>query len=102
MGRYQEAEELYSETLAIQQRSLGPQSPDTTNTIYNLACVAAMQGHRERALALLEKAVRHGLLPYIIFNMDADDDLKSLHREPRFAALVARAKKNAAAAQKSQ
>jgi serine/threonine protein kinase len=101
-GRYQEAEELYRETLAIQQRTFGPQYPDTAITIYNLACLAAVQGQRERALALLEEAVGHGLMPYVISNMDNDDDLKSLHPDPRFATLVARAKKNAVAAQKSQ
>jgi hypothetical protein len=34
----------------------------------------------------------------ILSDMEGDDDLKSLHGDPRFAALVARAKERAAAA----
>jgi hypothetical protein len=92
---------LYKQNRTIQQRVLGAEAPDTANTTYNLACLAAMQGQPDRALALLEEAVGHGLWPYAAASMDNDVDLKSLHLDPRFAALVARAKKNAAAAQKS-
>ena len=42
---------------------------------------------RERALALLEEAVGHGLLSQTAVNMDKDEDLKSLYRDPRFAAM---------------
>ena len=98
-GRYQEAADLYTEILSIQQQALGRNHPHVATTYYNLACLAAVQNQRDRALALLEESVRHGLLPYIAANMEADEDLKSLHGDPRFAAIVARAKKNTDAVQ---
>jgi len=99
-GRYKEADELYSEILSSEKHVLGQNHPWVANTTYNLACLAAVQNQRERALAFLEEAVGHGLLATTAANMDADEDLKSLYRDPRFAAIVARAKKNADSVQK--
>ncbi|MBI3477429.1 MAG: serine/threonine protein kinase [Acidobacteria bacterium] len=96
-GRYQEATDLYSQVLSTRQQVLGRNHPHVGTAYYNLACLAAIQNERDRALALLEDAVKHGLLPYVAANMDSDVDLKSLHGDPRFTALVARAKKNAVA-----
>jgi tetratricopeptide (TPR) repeat protein len=96
-GRYQEAEGLYRETRAIQQRIFGPEHAYTANSTYNLACLAAVQGHHEQALSLLDEAVGHGLAPGVALAMDQDEDLTSLRGDSRFAALVARAKKSAAA-----
>ncbi len=42
-----------------------------------------------------------GCAPTFDLWLDKDPDLKSLHGDPRFAALVAHAKERAAAAQKS-
>jgi eukaryotic-like serine/threonine-protein kinase len=99
-GRYREAEELYLQTRAIQKRTLGAESPYTATSTYNLACLAAVQGHRDRALTLLNEAVEHGLRPTVALGIEVDDDLKSLHGDPRFAAIVVHARKQAAAAQK--
>ena len=49
---------------------------------------------------MLSQAVDHGLSPSVDLGIDKDPDLKSLHGDPRFAALVAHAKERAAAAQK--
>ena len=92
-ARYQEAEGLYRETRAIQQRVFGPEHPYTALSTYNLACLAAVQGHRDQALSLLDHAVSHGLAPVTALGIQDDDDFKSLHGDPRFVALVARAKK---------
>jgi tetratricopeptide (TPR) repeat protein len=100
-GRYQEAEGLYRETRAIQQRIFGPEHAYTANSTYNLACLAAVQGHREEALSLLNQAVGHGLAPGVALAMDQDEDLTSLRGDPRFAALLARAKKSATATHSS-
>lgn len=97
-GRYKEADELYSESLSLKKHVLGPNHPVVATTVYNLACLAAVQNQRERALDLLEEAVGHGLLATIAANMDKDEDLKSLYNDPRFAALVDHARKNAVAA----
>ncbi len=92
--RYAEAEKLQRETLEIQRRVLGPAHPSTINSIYNLACDVAGEGKRDEALALLAEVVAHGGGQ----PMQNDSDLKSLHGDPRFDALVAKVKQHAAPA----
>ena len=99
-GNYAEAEKLYRETLDIHRRVLGPESPDTAISTYNLGCVAARRGRRDEALSFLREAVDHGLPRDVDLGIDKDPDLKSLHGDPRFDALVAYAKLRAAAAPK--
>jgi non-specific serine/threonine protein kinase/serine/threonine-protein kinase len=98
-GRYAEAEKLQRETLDIQRRVLGVSHPYTAISIYNLGCMSAHTGNRDRALALLREAVDHGLRPDTALGIEKDPDLKSLHADPRFAALVAYVKERVAAAQ---
>ena len=92
--RYQEAEDIYAETLAGIRRVYGPNHPTTAGSIYNIACLEAVQGHRDKALALLSDALDHGLLKNVAMGMENDEDLQSLHGNPHFAALVDRARKN--------
>jgi eukaryotic-like serine/threonine-protein kinase len=99
-GHYSEAEKLMQSVLASQIRTAGPDSPDAAESTYFLATIAAAQHKREEAFALLRHAIDHGLAPTDIVNMESDDDLKSLHGDPRFAALVTYAKRRVAAAQK--
>jgi eukaryotic-like serine/threonine-protein kinase len=99
-GRYTEAEKLLRETLDIQRRVLGPERPDTAISTYQLACILARKGNGGQALSLLREAVDHGLRAAADLDIEKDPDLKSLHGDPRFAALVAHAKERAAAAQK--
>lgn len=99
-GQFAEAEKLLRRAREIQQRVLGPDSPDTATATYNLACIEARMGHRGDALTLLREAVDHGLLPKSDLAIEKDSDLKSLHGDPRFDALLAYAKERAAAAQK--
>src|SRR5262249_49548352 len=93
--KFDEAATLYRETRTIQEHVWGPDHPYTASSTYNLACIAAVQGNREQALSLLADAMSHGLAPNTSLTMDQDEDLQSLQRDPRFIALVARAKKNA-------
>jgi len=99
--RYKEAEQLYGETHAIEQRVLGPDDSSTARSTYNLACLAALQGHSQRALSLLSGAIAHGLDPRLELGIENDDDLKSLRGTPRFKSIIAQAKKNAAVTQES-
>jgi serine/threonine protein kinase len=99
-GRYDEAEKLFRDTLNIQRRVLGPDHPNSAVSTYNLGCIAAHEGHRDEALSLLREAVDHGLPAPAALGMDKDSDLKSLHGDPRFTALVGHAKERATAAQK--
>lgn len=100
-GKYREAEAMYLETRDIQRRVLGPDDYRTATSTYNLACLAAVQGHRQQALDLLQEAIDHGLSPIASGGIDNDDDLKSLRGDPRFIAMVARARQNAGATQKN-
>jgi len=99
-GRFAEAEKLQRETLAIKRRVLGPEHSETAISIYNIGCTALLQGRRDEALSLLREAVDHGLAPNLALEIEKDPDLKSLHGDPRFEALIAHAKEHAAAAQK--
>ena len=99
-GRSVEAENLIRETYYIQRRVLGPEHPDTAVSLYNLGTIAVQRGQRDEAFSLLREAVDHGLPGYVELDIDKDPDLKSLHGDPRFDALVAHAKEKAAAVQK--
>jgi eukaryotic-like serine/threonine-protein kinase len=99
-GRYAEAEKLDRETLEIRRRVLLPDNRATAIAAYNLACVLGVEGHRTEAFSLLREAVDHGLRPGDDLAIENDPDLKSLHGDPRFAALVAHAKERAASSRK--
>jgi len=98
-GRYAEAETMLREVLERDRRVQGPEDPDTIGTLYNLGCTAALRGDRAAALDWLGQAVAHGYpRPE---SLERDSDLKSLRGSPAFAAIVARARKNAEAVSSS-
>lgn len=96
-GGLTDAKQTTQETLDIQRRVLGLNHPDTAMSIYNLPCIAAHQGNRTNALALLRNALDHRLRSRISLAIDKDTDLVSLHGDPRFTELVALARARAAA-----
>jgi serine/threonine-protein kinase len=98
-NHYADAERTFKELHDIQLRALYRNDPNAAATTYNLGCLAALQGRPKEALPLLRNAVDHGLLPQYDLGIAMDDDLKSLHGDPGFAALVAYAKKHAEAQQ---
>jgi serine/threonine protein kinase/Tfp pilus assembly protein PilF len=95
-GHYAEAEKLERKTLEIQRRVLGPEHPETATSAYNLACALAREGKRDEALSFLHEAVDHGLQPAGLLELERSADLKSLHGDPRFAAIVSDAQQRAA------
>jgi serine/threonine protein kinase len=97
-GHYAEAEKLFRETLVLDRRIFGPENPNTAIATYNLGAVATHRGQDAQAVALLRESVDHGLPPPYALAMEKDPDLKSLHGDPRFAALVAHVKERTAAA----
>jgi serine/threonine protein kinase/tetratricopeptide (TPR) repeat protein len=100
-GHYAEAKKLIRESLDIQHRVPGLENMSTTYSTYDLGRTAALQGRRDEALSLLRAAVDHGWMAASVdLGINKDPDLKSLHGDPRFAAIVENAKKRAAAAQK--
>ena len=62
--------------------------PDEPLTLYNVACVYALQQKIDEALDCLERAVQHGFADQE--TMVHDSDLDALHGQPRFQALVDR------------
>lgn len=95
MGK--DTEQSLQQQLKLQRRLLGPDQPETADTLYNLASAVAKKGHTNEALSLLRQSVDHGLLARDAEGIGEDPDLKVLHGEPGFGALVAYAKKHAAA-----
>jgi len=93
-GRFPEAEKLLEQTLEIQRRTSGPDSPKVAGTEYNLACNAALAGKSTEAISYLSAALNHGLSRGTSLHMEKDSDLKSLHGDPRFTALVAQVHRN--------
>ena len=98
--QYVEAEKLLRQTRDIQRRVLGPDDPATAQSTYNLACVEALSSNRDEALSLLREAIDHGLSSEDDLDLENDPDLKSLHGDPRFDAVVAHAKQKAVTSEK--
>ena len=94
--RFAEAEKLVRATLASQEKIYGPKNPNCAKSVYNLAAIAGAQGQRDQAFSFLRDALDRGLEADLALHLDTDPELKSLHTDPRFAALVAEAKQHAA------
>jgi non-specific serine/threonine protein kinase/serine/threonine-protein kinase len=91
-GRYGEAANLFRE--AVQVASKAAQPGPLIDVWYNFACAAAIAGRRDEALNYLSEAIKHGEEDSEAI---ADDpDLKSLRGDPRFNALLAKARQAAA------
>ncbi len=69
------------------QRALA-MDPEEPLTLYNVACVYALQGQSEEAMDCLEKAIKHGFVHKGW--VEHDSDLNSLRNHPRFQALLQR------------
>lgn len=91
-GRYDEAEKLLREVIQAANKSGRPDSIEAA--WYSFACVAAIAGHRTDALEYLGKSLDGGFANPGL--MEVDTDLKSLHGDPRFESLLARARQAAA------
>jgi adenylate cyclase len=65
-------------------------APDEPNLLYNAACVFSLAGEKERSLKCLEEAVDMGL--GIWKWMANDTDLNNVREDPRFRAVLERAK----------
>ena len=90
-GHYDEGARLFRE--AIQTASKANQ-PGVIDTLwFYFGCIAAQAGHREEAFEYLGNALDHGYREAA--DMETEKDLQSLHSDPRFAALLARARQPA-------
>jgi hypothetical protein len=68
------------------EKAAGPRHGFVSRGYYNLACLAAKTGERDRALDLLRAALDRGFAAGIIFD---DPDLAGLRGDSEFEALVA-------------
>jgi serine/threonine protein kinase/Tfp pilus assembly protein PilF len=98
--RYAEAEATLRQTLEGRRRALGPGHPDTADAAYDLACILALEGKPDESFSNLRYAVENALSAETRLGLEKETDLKSLHGDPRFAAVVASARQPAAAVQK--
>jgi hypothetical protein len=57
---------------------------------YDFACAEAVAGKTDAAIDYLQKT--QNLSPQSAFNLANDEHLESLHKDPRFIALIAKAK----------
>jgi serine/threonine protein kinase/tetratricopeptide (TPR) repeat protein len=94
-GRFAEADDLARQALDLESRQRAAQHLIYGYSTYYQACIAAIAGRRDDAISLLEKSVARGLWPEALAFMPLDPDLQSLHGDPRFDALAARARKPA-------
>ncbi|MCA8966715.1 MAG: tetratricopeptide repeat protein [Planctomycetes bacterium] len=63
---------------------------------YNAACVYALKGDKEKAIAWLDKAADAGLNLYD--HIQTDTDMDAIRDDPRFAKILAKIEKNASGA----
>lgn len=96
--QFARAEALMQEI--IQKASRSGEPAVLSGAWYNFACAAAVAGHTNAAMDYLRKADDLGYTD--IANMAKDKDLKSLRKDPRFTALIAKAKQPAALPQPSK
>jgi tetratricopeptide (TPR) repeat protein len=87
-GRYGEAQGLLHE--AAQTARKVNEASALSDAWYGFACGAAIAGHRDQSLGYLRQAIDLGYISPDA--LAADTDLKSLHGDPRFDALVAQAR----------
>jgi len=93
-----EAEQTLRQALEGFRRVLGDDHPLTAEGAFNLGATQAQEGKRAEALRNLEFALAHHLAPHHLAGVE--EDYNSLHGDPRFKVLVAKAHQLLADAQK--
>jgi len=83
----------FAQALALVEQAYA-KTPWDTRVLYNSACFNALNGHREKALDFLERAVAAGF--WMPRQIAADSDLASLRDDPRYASALAVAEAGAA------
>jgi tetratricopeptide (TPR) repeat protein len=92
-GRYADGEKMFRDVIQTAERTHQPAT--VAEAWYNFATAEAARGRVDRAFADLDRAVTEGLISP--GEISADPELKSLHSDPRFNSLVARARETSAA-----
>ena len=90
LGRYHEVQVIFQNAIDKAALVSKKKVPDLW---YDVAEIAALDGHREDAFTDLQNALDTGFNDYLF--MGADEDLNSLHSDPRFKQSLAIAQKQA-------
>ncbi len=87
-GHYADAEKMFRDVIETAEKTDQPAT--TAEAWYNSACAEAGRGRPDEAFADLNHAIENGLISP--GELSADPELKPLHSDPRFEALVAKAR----------
>ena len=95
-GRYADAEKMFRDVIATAEKTNQPAT--VAEAWYNFACAEAARGRTDEAFADLNHAIENGLISP--GELSADPELQSLHSDPRFDAVVAKARETNSARKK--
>jgi eukaryotic-like serine/threonine-protein kinase len=87
-GHYADSEKMFRNVIETAEKTSQPAT--VAEAWYNFACAEAARGLPDQAFADLNLAIENGLISP--GELSADPELKSLHGDPRFDALVATAR----------
>jgi tetratricopeptide (TPR) repeat protein len=86
--RYADSEKMFRDVIETAEKTNQPAT--VAEAWYNFACTQAARGRPDEAFADLNRAIENGLISP--GELSADPELKSLHGDPRFDAVVAKAR----------
>ncbi|MGA3349229.1 MAG: serine/threonine-protein kinase [Candidatus Sulfotelmatobacter sp.] len=87
-GRYADSEKIFRDVIEAAEKTNQPAT--VAEAWYNFACAEVVRGRPDEAFADLNRAIENGLISP--GELSADPELKSLHSDPRFDGLVAKAR----------
>jgi eukaryotic-like serine/threonine-protein kinase len=87
-GRYADSEKMFRDVIETAEKTDQPAT--VAEAWYYFACAESARGRPDEAFADLNHAIENGLISP--GELSADPELKSLHGDPRFDALVAKAR----------
>ena len=95
-GHYADSEKMFRDVIETAEKTGQPAT--VAEAWYNSACAEAARGRPDEAFADLNHAIENGLISP--GELSADPELKSLHTDPRFDAVVAKARETNSARKK--
>jgi hypothetical protein len=95
-GRYAESEKMFRDVIETAEKTNQPAT--VAEAWYNFACAEAARGRLNEAFADLDQAIQNGRISP--GEISADPELKSLHSDPRFDVVLAKARETSSAGQK--
>jgi hypothetical protein len=88
-GRHAEARGILERAVAVQTRRYGAAHPHTAESLYGLACAAALRGDRAETMEQLREAIQTGHLD--TGRLLREPDLRALRGDAELQRLVAAA-----------